>query len=60
MTEGLSRASEGTGKLAEGSSKTSSGAGRLADALEKGQKGVEETNGNVNSMKSAMDAGSEN
>jgi RND superfamily putative drug exporter len=58
MTEGLSRASEGTGKLAEGTSETSSGAARLAKALEKGQEGVHETSGNVNSMKSAMDVGS--
>jgi len=58
LTAGLSRANEGTGKLAESSSDASNGAGRLAKALEKGQKKVGETSGDVNSMKSAMRAGS--
>jgi RND superfamily putative drug exporter len=59
MTAGLSRAKEGTGELAEGTSKTSNGAARLAKELEGGQEGVREMNGNVNSMKSAMEAGNE-
>jgi RND superfamily putative drug exporter len=58
ITKALSRASKGTGRLAESTSASSSGAGRLAKALEKGQKKVGETSGNVNSMKSAMHAGS--
>lgn len=59
ITAGLTRAREGTGELAAGTSKTSSGAARLAEELEGGQEGVREMNGNVNSMKSAMEAGNE-
>lgn len=59
MTAGLTRAREGTGELAEGTSKTSNGAARLAKELEGGQEGVREMEGNVNSTKSAMEAGNE-
>ena len=54
----LDRASKGSDRLADNTSEAQSGAGRLVEALEKGQEGVEETEGDVNSMKSSMEAGS--
>jgi putative drug exporter of the RND superfamily len=58
IAQGLSHASDGSDTLAQSSSKSSNGAARLTKALEKGQERVDETNGNINSMKSAMHAGS--
>lgn len=57
LTEALVRTDDGTGRLLESSSSASDGAKKLAAALEKGQKKVGETRGNVESMKNAMRAG---
>ena len=58
MSAALAHASDGTGQLVEGSSSASSGAGRLADELEKGEKEVGETRGNVHATENAMRTGS--
>jgi RND superfamily putative drug exporter len=58
-TEGLLRVNEGTEKLAKSTSTTRDGTGRLVKALEKAKKKVAETQGSVQSTKSAMRSGSE-
>jgi RND superfamily putative drug exporter len=57
LTRALGRASDGGSNLARTSAKASNGAGRLAEALEKGEKKIGETEGNVVSMEKAMQTG---
>ncbi|HET6998260.1 MAG TPA: MMPL family transporter [Solirubrobacterales bacterium] len=58
IDDGLSRVSEGSGRLAENTSEASSGVARLADEVEKGLDKLDEQNGDVSSLESAMNAGS--
>jgi RND superfamily putative drug exporter len=57
IDDGISRVSAGSGRLAENSSKASSGALRIADEVEDGLDDADEQNGDVNSLESAMNAG---
>ena len=59
LTNGLERASEGSGNFAESTSDASSGAKRLVEAIENALDEVDEVEGDVSSMKSAMNAGTE-
>lgn len=54
---GLSRVSGGSGRLAENTAEASSGVTRLADEVEKGLDDADEQDGDVNSLESAMNAG---
>jgi len=57
IDDGISRVSAGSGRLAKNSSKASSGAIRLADEVEDGLDDADEQDGDVNSLESAMNAG---
>lgn len=59
LNSGLLRASAGTEKLANSTSTTRSSTRRLTDSLRKAQKKVDETQGSVQSTKSAMRSGNE-
>jgi putative drug exporter of the RND superfamily len=57
LNNGLSRVGKGSGRLAENTSEVSSGVTRLADEVEEGLDDADEQDGDVNSLESAMNAG---
>lgn len=59
LTGGLQRTSEGTGNFVEGTSKASNGTARIAKSLDDAKGELAETQGDVHSTESAMEAGSE-
>jgi RND superfamily putative drug exporter len=59
LAGGLQRTSDGAGNFAEDTSKASSGAARIAKSLEDAKSELAETQGDVHSTESAMQAGSE-